>query len=126
MIKFYPLIGMLQALCLYHAYTTKSEQKWFWTIIFFPIIGCIFYLYHQFYSRRNLVLVKEEVKGTFVKNYTISKLEKNLKFSNTFANKIELANEYNRIGEHERALELYESSREGIHENDPALLIHLI
>lgn len=126
MARFFPLIMALQAFCLYHAYSNKTNQKWYWIILFFPFIGSLIYLYSNFYSRRNLDTVTEGVKETFVKNYTIDKLERNLKFSNTFSNKMELADEYHKVGQFERALELYDSCKEGIHEDDPLLLTKLI
>lgn len=126
MARFYPIIMAIQAFCLYHAYSNKAEQKWFWIIIFFPFIGSIFYLYKNFYSSRNIDMVREEVKGTFVKNYTIDKLEKNLKFSNTFSNRMELADEHTRAGNYKRALDLYESCREGLYEDDTDLFQKLI
>ncbi len=126
MARFFPLIMALQAFCLYHAYSNKINQKWYWIILFFPFIGSLIYLYSNFYSQRNLDTVAEGVKETFVKNYTIDKLERNLKFSNTFSNKVELADEYHKVGEYERALDLYNSCKEGIHEDDPSLLSKLI
>ena len=126
MIRFYPLVVFLQIFCLYHAYTNKSEQKWFLIIFFLPFLGSLFYLYTHFYSRQNLSNVKEGVKGTFVKNYKINRLEKELEFSNTFTNKMELAEEHSRVGNLNRAIELYESCNHGLHANDAGLALKLI
>ena len=126
MVRFYPLIVFLQVFCLYHAYSNKSEQKWFFIIFFLPFLGSVFYLYTHFYSRQNLSQVKEGVKGTFVKNYKINKLEKELEFSNTFSNKMELAEEHSIVGNYERAIELYESCKKGLHADDAGLGLKLI
>jgi len=112
--------------CLYHAYTTKPEQKWYWIIIFFPFIGSLFYLYHTFYSQRNIDNLTEEVKNVFVSNYKIDKLEKQLSYSDTVANRILLADEHHLAGNYSRALELYQSCLQGLHEDDPKLLLKIL
>jgi hypothetical protein len=84
---YYPLIIGLQAFCIYHAYKNNSEQKWFWLIIFFPLIGCIIYLYHHFYSKENVRTISEGIKETVDKNYQTRKLEDKLNFSDSVQNK---------------------------------------
>ncbi len=126
MLRLYPLVIALQVFCIYHAYTKRNDQKWFWIIIIFPFIGSLIYLYVHFYSRNNMDKVKEEVKASFVKNYKINKLEQEVKFSATFSKKIELADEHSRVGNYERALELYVSCKNGIHDNDAQLMMKLI
>ncbi len=126
MIRFYPFVIMIQIFCLYHAYTNKTEQKWFWIIVIFPFVGSLFYLYDHFYSRRNLELIKEEVKGSLIQNYSIDKLEQKVKFSQTYANKLELANEHLNIGNLDRAIEIFESCNRGTYRNDVHLNMKLM
>ena len=126
MLRFYPLIIIIQAFCVYHAYTNRSEQKWFWVIIFFPFIGCLIYLYHHFYSRRNYENIKEGIKGTLIKNYTLDKLEEKVRFSDTFANKLELAKEHINVGNNDRAIEILNSCSKNHFEDDPTLNTHLL
>ncbi len=126
MIRLYPLVILIQIFCLYHAYKNKSEQRWFWIIIVFPFLGSLFYLYDQFYSRGNIDKIKEEVKGSIISNYTINKLEQKVVFSDTFSNRLELANEHFKIGNYDRAIQLYESSNIGANKNDSVLLMKLI
>lgn len=125
MIRFYPIIVLIQAFCIYHAYTKKTEQKWFWIIIMFPLIGSIFYLYHHFYSRRNLENVTEGIKGSFIQNYAIEKLEEKTKISGTYSNKMELAEEHLKLGNYNRAIEVLESCT-GDYENDYTLQAKLL
>jgi hypothetical protein len=68
----------------------------------------------------------EGVKNTFVPNYKIARLEKELTYSNTVSNKIELADEYSSAGNPEKALSLYNSCLNGIHKDDPKLLQKII
>lgn len=126
MFRFYTPILLLQLFCVYHAYTRHEQQKWFWIIMFFPFFGSLFYLYHTFYSRRNIENLAEEVKGTLINDYRTTKLEKELNFSETFANKMKLADEYYQKGAYEKARQLYESCLEGMYKGDTGLLMKLI
>ena len=126
MIRFYSPIFILQLFCLYHCYTSRSEQKWYWLIIFFPFFGSLIYLYHAFYSRRNLDRLTEGVQQVFNSNYRIEKLERELAFSDTVRNKTVLADEHVVAGNYERAIELYRSALNGIYQNDPAVIRKLI
>lgn len=83
-------------------------------------------MYIHFYNRNNIDKVQEEVKGTFVKNYRINKLEREVKFSDTFSNKTELADEHSKVGNYGRAIELYASCKEGMYSNDTHLIMKLI
>ena len=112
--------------CLYHAYTSHTERKWFWIIIFFPIIGSLFYLYDTFYSRNNMDNLSEGVKNVFISNYKIDKLEKQLKYSDTVSNKIELADEHFQAGNYDRSLTLYKSCLNGVHKEDSKLLSRIL
>ena len=126
MIRLFPIVIIIQLFCLYHAHNYKAEQKWYWLIVFFPIIGSLFYLYYHFYSRENVDIVTEEVKTTFISNYKIEKLEKTLKFSDTHANRIALADEHSRLGNFLEAKFHYEASLEGLFRDDVKVIMKLI
>lgn len=126
MFRIYPLIIILQVFCLYHAYKNRTDQKWFWIILFFPLIGCLIYVYDQFYSKRKLENIAEGVKASFISNYAIDKLEQKVKFSDTFTNKMELATEHMKVGNHDRAQEVLETCYSGKYENDPELNMKLL
>jgi len=126
MIGFYTPILLLQMFCLYHAYTSNTDRKWFWIIIFFPIIGSLIYLYDTFYNRSNIDNLSEGVKTAFISNYKIDKLEKQLKYSDTVSNKIELADEHFQAGNYDRCLTLYKSCLNGVHQEDSKLLIRIL
>ncbi len=126
MVRFYSPIFILQMFCLYHAYSKGSDQKWYFIILFLPFIGSLFYLYSTFYSHRNVENLAETLKSSFVTNYKIDKLEKQLAFSETVTNKIELAAEHRAVGNYDRAMELYESCLDGIHAEDPDIIAELV
>jgi hypothetical protein len=119
--EYYYLVIALQGFCLYHAYKNNTQQKWYWLIIFVPVIGGLIYLYDNFYNRRNVSNLTEGVKGVVNSNYNIEKLEKTLKFSDTFVNKINLADAYASKGRLEEAINLYESCKVGIYKDNPDL-----
>lgn len=124
--RFYPLFILLYAFCIYHAYTNKADQKWYWIILFFPFFGSLFYLYDTFYKRDKLNTLKEEVKSTLVPDYKTNKLEKDLKYTDTISNRIKLADEYARKGNYVQAMSLYESCKEGLYKDDVHLLLKLL
>lgn len=124
--QYYYLIGGLQAFCLFHAYRSRSEQKWFYLIIFLPLIGCLIYLYEHFYSRRNMENLAEGVKHTLFSNYAIEKLEKEAKFTATVTNKTLLADAYVQNARYPEAIQLYESCLHPTGTNSPDLLRKLL
>jgi len=126
MIRFYSPILLLQMFCLYTAYQRKEEQKWFWIIAVLPFIGSLFYLHHVYYSRENIENITEGVKESFIENYKIDKIEKNLNFSDTVANKIKLGDEYFQKKDYHKSRLLFESCLQGSYENDPSLLTRLL
>ncbi len=117
---------MLQGYCLYHAYKNNNDQKWFWLIIFLPLIGCLIYLYVNFYSKENLENVGEGIKRAVNSNYDTQKIEKDVKVSDTVKNRIRLADAYLVDGRYQDALEMYESCSSGFNENDPVILMKLL
>ncbi len=123
---YYILILGLQAFCLFHAYKNNNQQKWYMLIIFVPVIGCLIYLYETFYSRPNINNLTEGVKELVYSNYALDKLEKEVKYSETITNKMNLADAYTERGRHDEALKLYESCKKGYYENNSDLLKKLL
>ena len=117
---FYPLL-VLQGFCLYHAYKNRTDQKWYWLIIFFPYIGCFIYLYDAFYSRRNVGTIAEGLKQVVNSNYKIDRLEREAKFSNSTKNKIDLADAYLENGRIQEAVDMYEECSGGYMADDEPL-----
>jgi len=126
---YYILVISIQLFCLYHAYTRQVPPFWFFVILFFPVIGCVIYLFKHFNTPEainTLETVVEEVKGSIDNTYTTRKLEKQLDFSDTVQNKLILGSEYLRKGNFEDAYALFESCNKGIFENDPEVLAKLV
>lgn len=126
MYRLFPLAIILQIFCLYHAYRNKPEQYWYWIILFFPFVGSVFYLYDNFYSKKNIDNLVEDVKGKLVTNYKIEKLERELAYTKTYSNVLRLIDEHGNVGNYGQALDLCLSNNEGIYKNDPDLLMKII
>lgn len=126
MFRFYTPILILQGFCLYHAYKNNSEQKWYWLIVFFPVIGCLIYLYHHFYNRKNINDIAEVVNEVVNNNFRLEKLEKEYEFNDSITNAVNLADEYVRAERYEDAIKLYQECLEGYMEDDPHLMMKLL
>ncbi len=124
--SYYYVILALQGICLFHAYKNNTGQKWYWLIIFLPLIGCLIYFYENFYSTRRLGDITEGVKVLVYSNYAVEKLEKEVKYSETITNKMNLADAYTERGRYDEAIELYESCRKGYYEKNPDLLRKMV
>jgi hypothetical protein len=120
--NYYYLIMGLQGFCVYHAYKNNDGQKWYWLIIFLPVLGSLIYLYDSFYSRRNMQNLTENIKGVVYSNHAVEKLEKAYRFSDTFINKVNLADAYTERQRLDEAIALYELCRKGIYEDNIELL----
>lgn len=126
MYGFYTPVLILQAICLFHAYKNRSEQRWYWVIIFFPAVGCAIYLYYNFYNRKNIQTLAEGVKGAINSNYKLEQLEKAVRFSNNFSNKMNLADAYISYGRYEEAIVQYSECLTGFMAEDPTLNMKLL
>lgn len=126
MFGFYTLIILFQVFCLYHAYQRNAEQKWYWFIVLFSVIGCLMYLFHAFNDPGNVEAVKEGVKSVVNNNYKIEQLEKAVQHNDSFTNKINLADCYVTYGRYADAIELYLDCLKGFMSDDLALRMKLL
>jgi len=118
MVGYYSPIFILQMFCIYHAYSNRTEAKWFFIIFFIPVLGSLFYLYHHFYSRHQVDEISDNVKNIIFKSQKIEKLQQNLKFSDTHSNRILLADEFLHVGNYQEALDVYQNEMRGTYKDD--------
>ncbi|MFL5728659.1 MAG: CDC27 family protein [Cytophagaceae bacterium] len=123
---YYTPVLILQAFCLYHAYKNNNQQKWYWIILFFPLGGCLIYLYDNFYSRNKLKSFSEVAKNIVNSNRRIEQLEREVKFNDNVTNKINLADAYMTVDRYEEAVKLYESCLTGFRSDDPFVQMKLL
>jgi len=126
MYGYYTPIFLFQAFCIYHAYRNNAEQRWYWLILFFPLIGCIIYFIHSFNNRDTIESLKENVKHAVNSNYKIEQLEKALRFSENLQNKLNLANAYVEFDRHQDAIPLYSDCLQGFMSEDPFMRMKLM
>lgn len=126
MFRLYTPIFFLQVFCLYHIYTNSKDFKWYMLVIFLPLIGSFIYLYIHFFNQRNIDKVGDTVQNIFSTDSKIDKLHKQVEFSGTVNNRIQLADEYLRKGHFEQAAKEYEECLIGAHHDDPIILMKLM
>ncbi len=122
----YSLIIGLQAICLFHCVRKGNQNKWIWIIIFLPLLGCIAYIFSEIFTRRDLNSVQSNFNTIIFPTGRIKDLEKKLTFSETFDNKVELANAHFANRTYDKAIELYESCLSGIFVNNELVISKLI
>lgn len=110
---YYYIPVALQAFCCYHAYQRGTLNRWLWIIVFVPVIGAAIYLFSEVFSSRNIRAPKIDVGAMVNPGGKLKKLENELRFSDTFANKIKLADAYLAAGYTNNAQELYETALTG-------------
>ncbi|WP_448699902.1 tetratricopeptide repeat protein [Mucilaginibacter sp. AW1-3] len=111
--SYYYIPVLLQAFCCFHAYRRGTLNNWIWMIVFLPLIGSIIYLFSEVFSTRGVRRSKIDVGAIVNPGGKLKKLESELRFSDTFANKIRLADAYLAAGQLDSAQELYENALTG-------------
>jgi hypothetical protein len=116
---FYVISIVLQVICVLHCIRTNNQQRWIFIIIFLPLIGCIAYFFSEIVNKRDLGDIQSGLGTLLNPTGRIRRLENNLRFSDTFNNRVMLADAYLGIGRVDEAIELYTSSLTGAFtEND--------
>lgn len=110
---FYYIIIGLQAICVFHCVRKGRQTNWIWLIVFLPLVGCLIYIFTEMFSRRDIQNVQSGMSSIFNPGSSVRRLEENFQFSDTFANRIALADAYFATGNTDRAIELYESGLTG-------------
>jgi hypothetical protein len=122
---YYIVIG-LQAICAIHCMRKGNQQKWLWLIIFLPLVGALIYIFTEMFTHREVQQVQSGLTSVFNPGGRISKLEENLRFSDTFNNRIALADAYLANGLTDKAISLYESSLTGAFTENEYVLTKLV
>ncbi|MDO1501335.1 hypothetical protein Q2T40_14460 [Winogradskyella maritima] len=103
----YYLIIAFQAFCIYHVIKKRNEYYWILLIIFLPLVGCLIYLFTQVLNRNNIESVQRDISNTIQPTRKIKELEKKLQFSETYANRLELADAYFDLKDYNNAVSEY-------------------
>lgn len=119
------IILILQAICVIHCLRKGRPTMWIWLIIFLPVIGAIIYIFSEMLNGNEIKQVQSGVGAVFNPGGRIKKLEEQLRFSDTFNNRVTLADAYLATGETEKAIELYENSLTGAFTENEHVLMQL-
>lgn len=92
--NYYYIVIILQAICVIHCLRKGKEQRWIWLIIFLPLIGCLVYIFTEMFSGNEIQQVQSGFGNILNPAGKIKKLESQLKFSDTFKNRVTLADAY--------------------------------
>lgn len=123
---YFYLILALQGYCIYHLVKNKNEYYWIFLIIFLPVVGSIIYLISKVYNKRDAEIIQNEITTIINPTKKINDLQKKLDFSETFKNRVDLADAYFEMNDFRNALNHYETSIESSFKNDFYVLKQLI
>ena len=124
--EYYPVVLILQALCVFHCIRRGTQNRWIWIIVFLPFIGSVVYILTEIIQKRHVNSAKGSLLDLVNPSGRIKKLEHNFNFSGTFTNRIALADAYLEAGFYEKAIELYEPVLTGIFDNSEGAIRNLI
>jgi hypothetical protein len=116
----------LQAICVLHCIRKGNQNKWIWIIVFLPVVGCIAYFFSEILTGNQINQVTSGVGSVLNPGGSIKKLEEQLRFSDTFHNRIALADAYLAGGYTQNAIDLYEYSLTGVFTENEHVIKQLI
>jgi hypothetical protein len=116
----------LQAICVLHCIRKGNQGKWIWIIVFLPVIGSLIYIFSEVITGHEIDQVSSGVGQVINPGGSIKKLEQQLRFSDTFHNRIALADAYLARGYTNDAIALYEQSLTGVFTENEHVIKQLI
>lgn len=106
----YYLIVALQVFCFYHVYKNGRPYYWYFVIIFIPLVGSLVYILTQVFSKGDADTIQKEITSIINPTKKIKDLEKQLEFSESYTNRINLADAYFEINAYKNAIDNYEKT----------------
>ncbi|MFD2725527.1 TRAFs-binding domain-containing protein [Hyunsoonleella rubra] len=114
----YYLIIALQGFCIYHAIKNRSPYYWIFIIFFLSLIGCIIYIITQVYNKRDAEKITSEITHIINPTKNIRDLEKQLEFSESYQNRVNLADAYLENKDYNNAIKHFKEALDGNFQND--------
>lgn len=121
----YILVLGLQGFCIYHAIKNRKEYYWFFVIMFLPVIGGLVYLFTQVFQKKDIHSVQNELVKVINPTKKVNDLRQQVAFSDTFQNRVNLADALYEIGDYSSGITELETALNGTY-NDVATLKKLI
>jgi len=123
---FYYIVLALNIFCVIHMIRRGTVNRWIWLVIFIPVVGALVYIFYEVLPNRRINTAKIDLNGLFNPGSKIKKLEDEMRFTDTFANKVKLADAYLASGYTDKAIELYESSLAGAFVENEYVIAQLV
>ncbi|WP_299129903.1 hypothetical protein [uncultured Winogradskyella sp.] len=114
----YYLIIAVQGYCLYHIYKNNKPYYWYFIVFVIPVIGPIIYFITNIYSKRDADKIQNEITSIINPTKKIRDLEKTLEFSDSYTNRIALADAYVENGDMPNAIVNYKYTLKDSDQND--------
>lgn len=115
---FFYIIIALQVYCLYHLYSNARPYYWIFIILFLPALGSIVYIITQVINKQGAEKIQSNVTSIINPTRKIKDLEKNLEFSDSYGNRMDLADAYFEIEDYQNAIAQYKIMLENKVQND--------
>ncbi len=114
---YYLIIG-LKFYCAYHVYTTRNKMYWYLIIFLIPVLGSFIYLITHVFTKRDVEKVQKEFTAVINPTAKVKNLEAKVAFSDTFQNRLDLADAYVEIKDPGNAIHHYKEALSGSHSQD--------
>ncbi|TYC16224.1 hypothetical protein ES677_03365 [Bizionia gelidisalsuginis] len=111
---------------MYHLIKNRNQYYWIFLILFIPAIGSAIYLITQVYNKRDGERIQEGITAVLTPSKKVKDLEKKLEFSETYLNRINLAEAYFEMKDFENAITHYKIALEDKGQNNLFVIKKLI
>jgi hypothetical protein len=91
---YFYIIVALQSYCIYHAYKNRKPYYWYFFVFFIPVLGSLIYIITQVYNQKDVEKIQGEITSIINPTAKTKDLEKKIEFSDTYSNRIDLADDY--------------------------------
>lgn len=122
----YYIILALQAYCIYHVFKNRMPYYWAILILLLPPIGAIIYIITQVYNKRDAEKITSEITHIINPTKKIKDLEKQLEFSDTYQNRVNLADAHLENKDYQNAIKHYKEALDGNFQNDFYVIKNMI
>lgn len=109
---YYYFIIAFQAFCMYHLFKHKNSYYWIFAIIFLPLVGCIVYLVTQVFTKRDTEKIQDNLTTIIDPSKKVRDLERKLEFTDTYENRVNLADVYLASHNYTKSIEHYKKALE--------------
>jgi len=112
------LLLALKLYCIFHFYNNKTDYYWVFVILFIPVLGPALYIITQVYNKRDAEKITNEITHIINPTKKVKDLEKQLEFSESYQNRVNLADAYFEIKDYNNALPHYLEALSDSSQND--------